>query len=156
MNISCVGNTPTQQQISRFIQQRLNAPDTNGQMNQIQQIDHLDISPQAKTMLETQAAQQMISLHKGSHGHSMSSAQKKSVFNGAVEQAIQAYQNGSGSLDQLESAMTARGQRIGEVAANTGSSSSTSSTSSTSQNLATSLLSPNTPTQNTPSVNFMA
>ena len=119
MSVSAVSSTSTQNQIDRVIQNRLNAADPNGKPNMFQQVAKLDISPQAKQQLETTMAQQLVTLHQGekAQGQHLSAAQQSYVFNGAVEKAISAYQQGAGSLSGITTALAGRGERIGATLA---------------------------------------
>ncbi len=119
MSVPAIGGSPTSGQISQIINRQLNAPDPTGKPNMFQEVAHLQISPQAKSMLETTMAQQVLTLHQGlkASGQQLSGSQKSYIFNGAVQRAIMAYQQGSGSLDGITSALSGRGERIGATLA---------------------------------------
>ncbi len=119
MSVPSIGSSPTSGQIAQVINRRLHAPDPTGKPNMFQEVANLQISPQAKSMLETTMAQQLLTLHQGmkASGQQLSGSQKSYIFNGAVQRAIMAYQQGSGSLDGITSALSGRGERIGATLA---------------------------------------
>lgn len=105
---------PSGAQVDKFILQRMNAQSASGQPNEIQIVDQLSISPQAKAALEGTLATQVLTLAQGEHGN-MTSAQGHYVYNGNVYKALQSYASGQGSLQDVTSAIQARGQRMEAV-----------------------------------------
>ncbi len=145
MSVPSIGSSPSSGQIAQIINRQLNAPDPTGKPNMFQEVANLQISPQAKSMLETTMAQQALTLHQGlkASGQQLSGSQKSYIFNGAVQRAIMAYQQGSGSLDGISSALSGRGERIGATLA--GLQSSATGGASAAQGTSTSSPSTSTP-----------
>jgi len=105
---------PSKAQVDSLILQRMNAQDASGQPNEFQIVDQLSISPQAKSALENTLATQVLTLAQGEHG-SMSSTQAHYVYNGNVYKALQSYASGQSSLQDVTSAIQARGQRMDAI-----------------------------------------
>ena len=59
--IASTGSVTSPDQITSFVQQKLNAPERNGRLNLFQMVDQLTISPQAKQQVEQSMAQDMLS-----------------------------------------------------------------------------------------------
>ena len=108
-------HAPSARQVDAFVDHWLSEPDLHGRPNVYQLVDHLDISSQAKTALEDTMARQDMGLVEGRHGQPLTGAQLHFVYNGSVYRAAVNAADGHGTVQDLESALTARGERIQEA-----------------------------------------